>query len=295
MKLVIKDIECNGEELQDSLVALVIEIKCHKSEFSSETSSYVTYRHPNLQQDVIFRVLMSHNEVGLRAWGAGLFLAEVFLRSSHILRDKSILELGAGIGTTGLIVSSASIPFNRITLTDYSDDVLLNLHHNLALNAKRGTIRNSVQINPLDWEAVASGASSVPAAADVVFAADCTYCTSLCDHLIAALQIILSSSRSKATTPANEESGTQSSDPISTLFNVPCALLACTVRNEETFAYLLSLLSDPKRSEVFRWQDITSWAREVAGEQVFYYEDRCNIKVIYVTLNSNFDVYDFQF
>ena len=295
LKLVVNDIERSGGELTDSLVALVIEYKCRKA--TAETS-YVTYRHPLIQQEVILRLQPNHNEVGLRPWEAGLFMAEVLLRASELLSNMIILELGSGIGTTGLILSSANIPFKEIAVTDYSEDVLLNLHYNLSFNRNRSVVQSRVSVQQLDWQLVAAGVSPVPCA-DIVLAADCTYSIELCDYLIEALYSILLSSLQTLRSKTDEvfvleQSPTHTSNQLTFTFEPPFAILACTIRNEETYAYLLSLLANKKKAHAFEWQDLSSWANEVAGEQIFFYENRNNIRIIYISLTSNSEVIEMK-
>lgn len=80
----------------------------------------------------------------------GLALAEWCLRNTALLVGRRVLELGCGVGLTGLAVSVACDPLSY-TLTDSHPRVLSALEHNLALNQKllSGT---RVSASLLDWE-----------------------------------------------------------------------------------------------------------------------------------------------
>ncbi|CAM9587815.1 unnamed protein product [Pylaiella littoralis] len=82
-----------------------------------------------------FRVANRDNEVGLRVWEAGRALAEFCLAHSDLLEGKSVLELGAGIGMTGMAVA-ASCGAREVVLTDYAPKVLANLNYNVEINRK---------------------------------------------------------------------------------------------------------------------------------------------------------------
>eukprot|EP00752_Nemacystus_decipiens_P003848 g3540.t1 len=83
-----------------------------------------------------FRVANRDNEVGLRVWEAGRALSEFCLAHSELLEGRSVLELGAGIGMTGMAVA-ASCGARQVVLTDYAPKVLSNLEHNVEINRKR--------------------------------------------------------------------------------------------------------------------------------------------------------------
>ncbi|CAN0057212.1 unnamed protein product, partial [Ectocarpus sp. 13 AM-2016] len=126
-----------------------------------------------------FRVANRDNEVGLRVWEAGRALAEFCLAHSGLLRGKRVLELGAGIGMTGMAVA-ASCGAAEVVLTDYAPRVLANLHHNVEINRallgagdgrsngdhdKPSTTPSGVSVRFLDWtDYCRHNASSVPSA-----------------------------------------------------------------------------------------------------------------------------------
>jgi predicted nicotinamide N-methyase len=84
-------------------------------------------------------------DVGFLMWPSAVALAQWLIQNATILRGKSVLELGAGCGLTGLVGAQLQQRFKkkkqytsdappRILLTDFNPQVLENLERNIALN-----------------------------------------------------------------------------------------------------------------------------------------------------------------
>jgi predicted nicotinamide N-methyase len=83
-------------------------------------------------------------DVGFLMWPSAVALAQWLIQNATILRGKSVLELGAGCGLTGLVCAQLQQRFKRkkqgncdaprILLTDFNPQVLENLQRNIALN-----------------------------------------------------------------------------------------------------------------------------------------------------------------
>ncbi|EFO63106.1 Rossmann-fold protein [Giardia lamblia P15] len=69
--------------------------------------------------------------VGCGVWDAAVIMSRYFVRNPEPLSDKVILELGSGVGLTGLVAARYA---KKIYLTDYSTSILENLEYNLWLN-----------------------------------------------------------------------------------------------------------------------------------------------------------------
>lgn len=83
---------------------------------------------------VAIKVFPHHNDVGVqKVWEAGATLAEFFLAHPSFIQDKSIIELGAGVGLTGIIISGLCRP-KRVHMTDYTDATLMNIEYNISIN-----------------------------------------------------------------------------------------------------------------------------------------------------------------
>ena len=95
------------------------------------------------------RTLLQHGTTGLCAWPAAWRLAEFAYTNNSIFSNKSLLELGSGLGAGGVFVSYLSKP-REIILTDVHSEVL----RKLTLNSK--VLQNmkpemTVGVRELDW------------------------------------------------------------------------------------------------------------------------------------------------
>ena len=79
------------------------------------------------------RVFPHHNSVALRLWEAGAGLAEFLLTHSELVSGCHVVELGAGVGCTGLVVAGCCNA-RSVHMTDYSTTCLENLEHNIRIN-----------------------------------------------------------------------------------------------------------------------------------------------------------------
>ncbi|KAL7979084.1 hypothetical protein Chor_015108 [Crotalus horridus] len=151
--------------------------------------------------------IVSQGTTGLVTWDAGLYLAEWALENSEVFRSRRILELGSGIGLTGIAICKACHPREYI-FSDHHGGVLQQLSENIQLNgltlqpdscshrAKESRnhldddleddqVRTSVK--ELDWNLVSKD-ELAKLQADVILAADVVYDPEISQHLIGVLQ-----------------------------------------------------------------------------------------------------------
>ena len=88
---------------------------------------------PQVDHLLRIRVYPYHNDVALRLWEAGGCLTEYFIQNPQLISSKHVVELGAGVGLTGIAISAICHPASMY-LTDYTDVCRRNLQHNLDLN-----------------------------------------------------------------------------------------------------------------------------------------------------------------
>lgn len=82
------------------------------------------------------RVYPQHNDVGMRrVWEAGACLAEFLWQHPHLVSNQTVVELGAGVGLTGLVAAGAC-GAQHVHMTDYTPGCLKNLQHNIDINRK---------------------------------------------------------------------------------------------------------------------------------------------------------------
>ncbi|MBN3280177.1 EF2KT methyltransferase, partial [Polyodon spathula] len=106
--------------------------------------------------------VISEGTTGLVTWEAGLCLAEWALELPQVFKDRSVLELGSGVGLTGIALCKSCSP-KRYTFSDCHPTVLQQLQSNVERNglAVRGnSVADSssagvgVAVEGLDWETV---------------------------------------------------------------------------------------------------------------------------------------------
>lgn len=132
------------------------------------------------QTDLTFNGLLSaplilHEDLaegcGGQLWPAGMTLARYMLTYHRSLRDKHIIEIGAGGGLVGLAVAQGCDLNVQLRLTDQLPMFNL-MEKNVARNGLQATVKPQVY----DW-----GSGTVPYFAtttgkpDLVLAADCVY------------------------------------------------------------------------------------------------------------------------
>ncbi|CAM9494998.1 unnamed protein product [Scytosiphon promiscuus] len=69
--------------------------------------------------------------VGGDVWCAALLLSAYLLETPEVVRGLDVLELGSGLGLCGIVAGYLA---QSVTLTDYVDELIVNLHHNVELN-----------------------------------------------------------------------------------------------------------------------------------------------------------------
>lgn len=80
------------------------------------------------------RVSQQHNDVALRLWEAGATLANYLVQNPRWVKGHSVVELGAGVGLTGL-ATSGCCGAKSVCCTDYTTACLENLRHNFDVNS----------------------------------------------------------------------------------------------------------------------------------------------------------------
>lgn len=239
----------------DKLMDLVFRISLEKSQPPNpEESCYLSFRLPpddNHDQSLLkIRVYPYHNDVALRLWEAGATLAEYFLQYTTLVEGKRVIELGAGVGLTGLVVAGRCGAEN-VYLTDFTEACRVNLAHNVLVNGK--WLDNSenpggrVSQGYLEWTSFAAGSQSEVDKqslnafneADLLLAADVAYDVgALKDLVIVVLRFLEQSPKTKQ------------------------AIFGITRRNMQTFHTFLGLLRE--EGIVYDW----IWDGETPGPKL---------------------------
>ena len=158
---------------------------------------------------------------GLRTWEAALHLGQYLCAHPSIVKDKRVLELGAGTGYLAVLCAKY-LGSAHVWATDGSDDVIANLPDSLVLNGLDG----SDKVTPMEMRwgnalvDAEGGGWSGGQAVDVVIGADITYDASVIPALVATLEELVG------------------------LFPHVEIVIAATERNRETFQSFLDVCEE---------------------------------------------------
>jgi predicted nicotinamide N-methyase len=134
-----------------SLVTFRIPKSNNSMEGNDNDTSPTTNNREDDDDDIIqIRTYPYHNDVGVaKVWEAGACLAEYIIYNLHCVKDKNVVELGAGVGLTGLIAAGYS-GAKSIHMTDYTEVCLDNLGYNVDINEEwlrgRGVTPDTVTV-----------------------------------------------------------------------------------------------------------------------------------------------------
>lgn len=160
-------LEMENKEVEDDNLASLI---CYLSQSrisnlpDPTNPSVVTYHVPLLDENesnaglkqmqkddplLSIQIYPQHNDVGVaKVWEAGAALAEYIIYNPFMIKDRNVVELGAGVGLTGLV--AAAYGAKSVHMTDYTVPTLENLKYNVKGNEKwllrRGVDSKSVSV-----------------------------------------------------------------------------------------------------------------------------------------------------
>eukprot|EP00058_Branchiostoma_floridae_P009921 XP_002595409.1 hypothetical protein BRAFLDRAFT_69239 [Branchiostoma floridae] len=181
---------------------------------------------------------------------AGLCLAEWAVEHSALFEQKTVLELGSGMGLTGLVISSCCSPAHYI-YSDCHPNVLANLWENLVLNCKLreegGGSKMSVMC--LDWASVTQEELQ-SLAPDVIIASDVVFDNELVEYFVLLLLKALRP-------PPGGRNG-------------PVAYVASTIRNQDTYDFYVRKLEEA---------GICSEDLSLGSTAVFFYDRQQTMKI----------------
>lgn len=132
LKQLISLLEYNGIEVLETMYTEYVSFLCTKAE---EKEYY--YRHFMVNEKICVikntYSIISRGTTGLCVWEGAMVLAEWCLQNKNLLEDKIVLELGCGVGMTGL-VTIENCKVKSYIFSDCNDEVLKILKHNVQIN-----------------------------------------------------------------------------------------------------------------------------------------------------------------
>lgn len=267
-KEVVELIENSGESCIDELVDLAIRSSCHKPADDTGEAEHAIYHVNN--RDIVIRRMRLHNEVGTKVWTAGMFLSELCVQNAQLFSNANVLELGAGVGITGLSLATNASPPKTVIISDFGLDTMSNMRYNVTVNNKIQLCESpgvSLLANELDWakcydyHKVKEALDVDPEEIDIILAADCVYSPDLCLALTSAIENLLrfsSAKCSKMSPPAPRICSNDCNIHPGFVKGYPFALIVSTLRNPDTFSIFLRALEESS----LVCADVSQWASE---------------------------------
>ena len=308
-----RDITASNEIFSNTLMELIVESQTRV--LDGDDMGYLSFF--NLAKDniITIQVVRAHNQVGMKVWGAGIYLGELLQRVPQLLAGKTVVELGAGVGITGLLLGRGIPPAlqpYKIIMTDFHTEIVELLRNNISINDTDIAADNVVpaqhqcllEADVVDWGGVQES-DFIIYSATVMLVADCTYSEIGNHHLVRAFKCYLhamsigyrkygaNDENILVVVPADESVTTASGGASTTaqlscvqhLLNTdtPLILIACPVRSEETYLHFRNLVDCDCELTVV---DVTDWAASCFPAQPLYYysEDRSRIKLLCIYL-----------
>ncbi|CAH0515686.1 unnamed protein product [Peronospora belbahrii] len=184
-----------------------------------------------------------HDLTGQVIWPVSVLLAWYLVAHRHDIANKTVVELGAGAGLSGLVASQFAA---RTVLTDGNDIVLELLEKNVDINADS----SKVKVLPLlwgDYESMTVFERTFPYPVDVIIGADVVCWPVLVKPILQTIKHLLLRSR----------------DPLKTKF---CCGFVCRARSTEdllfkealAFGFRFKRVHDDVFLPTPRPQDVTS-------------------------------------
>ncbi|XP_068141116.1 protein-lysine N-methyltransferase EEF2KMT [Drosophila tropicalis] len=188
------------EEVHDALFnALLVD--------EPETISPYAYKHYIVQPGVQIMLkesisFVSEGTTGLCTWEASLALADYLLEHRDLVKDKNILELGAGAGMLGIMLKQPLLDLGtrRVTMTDGSPSCVRLMRHNIRINFPNAKSNDDIEIpqcGQLLWETVEEFGCQYDDAINLLLAADVVYDNSQFDSLLKTFEFFYLKSNSK--------------------------------------------------------------------------------------------------
>ncbi|CAK8696919.1 unnamed protein product [Clavelina lepadiformis] len=139
---------------------------------------------------IYHRMSTSLNLVGLQLWRGSLLMCDYAIHNAEMFRDKNILELGAGVGLTGILLGQYAA---SILCTDFNDGVIEMCKKNMQNNHRFFNSNSSFSCQKLDWFKWHKEELQAlcPNGTDIIIACDCIYSDSLTDALFKTIYCLL--------------------------------------------------------------------------------------------------------
>ncbi|EKD17084.1 uncharacterized protein L3040_000390 [Drepanopeziza brunnea f. sp. 'multigermtubi'] len=259
------DEEAISDDLMNCLTPL-LSMSMPNEATAAQQKSHVTYTLSLLprQQDIspsitlheARNMLAAAGTTGLRTWEAGLHLGNYLCTNPHLVRGKSILELGSGTGFLSILCAKYLKP-SHVLATDGDDDVVASFSTNFYLNG----LQDSSDLNgrALKWGHPVTGGEDPhwdpERPVDLVLGADLTYDPRNIPPLVSTFRDLFA------------------------LYPDAKILIAATVRSQETFAKF----PEACRKNDFGFEDIEFGMLKSEDQEGPFYSDLAHVQLCVIT------------
>jgi len=90
----------------------------------------------HVEHQIVLRSYIGfHRDVGMALWPAGYVFAEWLIENPTLFQGRRVLSLGSGCGLTEIVMAQVT-EYHSIVATDYTADIVSNLHINLMRNGR---------------------------------------------------------------------------------------------------------------------------------------------------------------
>jgi hypothetical protein len=289
--------DSSEDQFSDEFLELYLEVRNKVGD--EEDTGYQQFQVLGNSHSLPILIKRSHNQVGTKVWSAGLLIAEILQYAFNdsvdnvMLSDKSFIELGAGVGISSLLWYCSLCNTNRmkdLLITDYAWSVMELVDKNIEVARSiffPTSTETSLRSSLLDWANLSNDDVEQLGDTNCLFAADCTYSPDLNIVLVRLFQIYFPTylhRHPEIQCELNNFQGDNLAINKKNFFGhllkcgVPCVLIACTVRNEETFSHFVKSLEDS--AQYLSYQNISVEIREfLNGKELYYIPDRHNVEV----------------
>ncbi|XP_046618096.1 protein-lysine N-methyltransferase EEF2KMT [Neodiprion virginianus] len=287
LKRLINELENHCNEVHDEMYSTYCSlVSSDDGESSTQYRHFLYNENPTCTNAITLQEsvsIVSLGTTGLCTWQAGLGLAEWCMENKELLRGRKILELGCGVGLTGLAIIRSCAPKEYI-FSDFHPAVLTMLCKNIQINfsTDNDSLSNcykdesninlkmhhngvNIDVRCLPWEKINDGSNKtacIPVDAEIILAADVLYDDSCFHSLASALNHLL---------------GT----------NGTYAVVAATIRNTDTISKFTEILGAhdlvyhemklPKREHFIRTDDTPIRMMKIVNSSFTVNED--NVKL----------------
>jgi len=250
-----------------------------QAEDAYKTHILTNGKHPVTVFESADAVDQEFGTTGLSTWTASIVLNDWIVLNSHLFKDKRILELGCGIGLTGLVTILECEPTSYV-FTDYHDKVISRCQEHVDLNLQHASdldLKTKTETKCLDWaqfDPANDEYAWLDDPFDVVIGSDIIYHPSIIPPLVNVLKHALTAKRRRNEVLRQTEAEVEK----------PIAYISAAVRKPTTFDYFVLCLKNSSM-EVDEVPEEDFW--ETGQRDFFNFSDvDANFRILKITDDS---------